>query len=97
MKRTVKRSGVTFYTYIARCRDGTYYTGYTNDLERRLEEHNDGRGAKYLRGKTPIKIVYTKEYKYYKNALNAERRIKKLRREQKEEMVRIYEKRKLFK
>ena len=49
------------------CGDGTYYTGYTSDLEKRLKEHNDGkRGAKYLRGKIPVKLVYAKEYKYYK-------------------------------
>jgi len=73
------------------CADGTYYTGSTSNLERRIKEHNDGkRGARYLRGKGPVVLVYAKEYSYYKNALHAERSLKKLTRAQKEELIRIY-------
>jgi putative endonuclease len=75
---------------MVRCYDGTYYTGYTKDLENRIALHNSGRGAKYVKGKLPIKLVYAKEYRYYKSALNEERRIKTLKREQKSELVRIY-------
>ena len=83
----IQRSG-RFYVYIVECRDRTYYTGYTNDLENRVKEHNNGkRGAKYLRGKAPVKLVYAKEYRYYKNALRAERDIKKRTRKEKEVMV----------
>jgi len=53
--------------------------------------HNKGNGAKYLRGKLPVELVYAKEYRYYKNALRAERKIKKLRSWQKQELIRIYE------
>lgn len=90
MKRTGK-----FYVYIVECRMGTYYAGSTNNIENRIKLHNSGRGAKYLRGKLPVKLVYKREYKYYKNALHAERDLKKLTRAQKEELVRIYEKSKI--
>lgn len=90
MRDKIKRKDI-FYVYIVRCKDGTYYTGYTNNLENRIKLHNKGDGAKYLRGKLPVKLVYAKEYKYYKNALHAERKIKKLRSWQKQELIRIYE------
>ena len=76
--------------YIVQCMDGTYYTGFTNNLENRIALHNSGNGAKYLKGKLPVKLVYTKEYRYYKNAINAERRLKKLTRKQKLNLIRIY-------
>lgn len=79
--------------YIVKCQDGTYYTGYASDLEKRLKEHNDSeRGAKYLRGKTPVRLAYAKEYSYYRNAVRAERDIKRLTRKRKEELMAIYEK-----
>lgn len=76
-----------YFVYIVRCKSGFYYTGYTNNLERRLNEHNSGRGSKYLRGKRPVQLVYAKEYKYYKNALNAERHIKTLPKKRKEALI----------
>lgn len=70
-----------------RCRNGTLYTGYTNDLKKRLKLHNEGKGAKYLRGKAPIKLVWCKEYKYYKWAVRLEFAIKKLTKKDKELLV----------
>ncbi len=90
MMKKIKRYD-NFRVYIVRCSHGTYYTGYTNNLEYRLRLHNNGKGAKYLRGKVPVQLVYAKEYKYYKNALHAERNMKKMTRKQKEELIRIYE------
>lgn len=81
-----------YYVYIIEDSHGIYYTGYTNNLENRIKLHAQGRGAKYLRGKGPLKLVYVKEYRYYKNALHAERKIKRLRRKQKEDLVKIYAK-----
>jgi len=82
-----------YFVYIVECQNGTYYTGYTNDLDNRVKEHNNSkRGAKYLRGKLPVRLVWCKEYRYYKNALHTERNIKKLTREQKKELVKIYAK-----
>ena len=72
------------------CRDGTYYTGSTNNLANRLKLHNNGHGAKYVRGKGPVRLVYVKEYKDYRRALQAERALKKLTRKQKEELIKIY-------
>jgi putative endonuclease len=85
----MKRSG-NFYVYMVKCRNGAYYTGSTNDLQNRIKLHNSGHGAKYLRGKLPVELVYAKEYRYYKNALHAERRLKGLRRCQKEELIKSY-------
>jgi putative endonuclease len=86
----VKRKDI-FYVYIVRCADGTYYTGYTNNLEKRIKLHNNRNGARYLKSKLPVRLVYAKEYRYYKNVLHAERRIKKLRSWQKQELIRVYE------
>ncbi|MBI5049841.1 MAG: GIY-YIG nuclease family protein [Nitrospirae bacterium] len=80
-----------FFVYIVKCANGTYYTGYTNNLENRIKLHNKGDGAKYLKGKLPVQLVYAKEYKYYKNALHAERNLKKLTRKEKEVLISNYE------
>lgn len=69
------------------CSDGTYYTGSTPYLENRLKLHNSGHGAKCLRGKRPVKLIYTKWYRSRANALRAEREIKSLSRHQKTEMI----------
>lgn len=76
-----------FYVYILKCLDGTYYTGYTPDIERRVKLHNNGKGAKYTRERRPVELVWCKEYKYFKNAFMAEKRIKKLTRRQKEALI----------
>ena len=87
MKIRFNRSG-RFFVYILECRDGTYYTGYTNDLGRRVKEHNENkRGAKYTRYKRPVKVVWKKEYRYLCYAMRAEYRIKQLNRGQKELLV----------
>jgi putative endonuclease len=57
---------------MVQCKDGTYYTGYTKDLENRIALHKSGRGAKYVKYKLPAELVYAKQYRYYKNALNEE-------------------------
>lgn len=89
MRKKIDRSGL-FYVYIVQCKNGTYYTGYTSDIGQRVAMHNSGHGAKYLKGKGPVVLVYAKKYKYYKNALHAERNLKKLTRAQKEELIKIY-------
>ena len=79
-----------YYVYIVECVGGTYYTGSTNNLENRLKLHNKGNGSKYLRGRGPVTLVYAKEYRYYKNAMRAERYLKRQTRRYKEELVKIY-------
>lgn len=71
------------FVYMLRCKDGSLYTGWTNDLEHRLAMHNSGRGAKYTRGRGPLELVYTEELPDKEAALRRECAIKKLRREQK--------------
>lgn len=71
------------FVYMLRCKDGSLYTGWTNDLEHRLAMHNSGRGAKYTRGRAPLELVYSEELPDKEAALRRECAIKKLRREQK--------------
>jgi len=85
MKKFKRRD--VFYVYILECQKGTYYTGYTNNLEKRLKLHNNGKGAKYLRGKGPLKLVWAKGYKYLRYAMSAEYKIKQLNRRQKESLI----------
>jgi len=87
MKRKFTRQG-KFCVYILRCQDGTFYTGHTNDLDRRLEQHNGSKGAWYTKFKSPVELAWNKKYSYFKSAFKTERRIKKLTRKQKEKLVR---------
>lgn len=73
--------------YIVECNDGTYYTGYTPDLERRVKLHNAGRGAKYTKYRRPVKLIWHKEYRYFKHAFLEEKRIKGLTRPEKDKLV----------
>ena len=72
-----------WYLYILRCGDGTLYTGITTDVARRLEAHRQGRGAKYTRGRGPLRLVYREEMESWPAALRREAAIKKLTRAQK--------------
>ena len=75
------------YAYIVKCSDGTYYTGYTNDLEKRLLAHNAGKGAKYTRNRLPVELVYFEEYEDKSEAMKREYAIKRLTRKQKEKLI----------
>ncbi|KAF0109339.1 MAG: hypothetical protein FD146_383 [Anaerolineaceae bacterium] len=76
-----------FFCYIVECADGTYYTGWSADPERRVRQHNAGRGARYTRGRLPVRLVYVEEQPDKVSALRRERQIKKLTRDKKEQMV----------
>ena len=76
-----------FWAYIIQCADSTYYAGSTNNLENRLRLHNAGKGAKYVRGRGPVAVVYQQAYRSNNRALQAERALKKLTRRQKEALV----------
>lgn len=78
--------------YVVRCRDNSLYTGYTNHLERRIKQHNDGKGAKYTRARRPVTLVYTQPYPDKSQALKAEVRFKKLSKAQKEAIIADYQK-----
>ncbi|MDP8253253.1 MAG: GIY-YIG nuclease family protein [Candidatus Kaelpia aquatica] len=87
MSKKIKRSG-SFYVYILECSDGTFYTGYTKNIEARIGLHSSGKGAKYTRDRRPVKLAWVKEYKYFKRAFMRELEIKRMSRKKKEELVR---------
>ena len=77
-----------YYVYILFCADKTMYTGITTDLERRVAEHNSSpKGAKYTKGRRPVKVIYTAKLPDKSSALREEIRIKKMTRKEKLEMV----------
>ena len=81
-----KRSG-GFFVYMLKCSDKTYYTGYTPDVTGRLDAHNRAKGAKYTRGRLPVELVWQKKYRTKGRAMSVEAAVKKLSREQKQELV----------
>ena len=80
-----------WYLYILRCRDNTLYTGITTNLEKRLESHRSGKGAKYTRGRTPLELVYREECENHSHALKRELAIKALTRTEKETLIKSSE------
>lgn len=72
--------------YIVQCSDGTLYTGWTVDIDRRVSQHNEGKGAKYTKTRRPVKLVYIEEQPDKKTALKRERAIKALSRKKKLEL-----------
>ena len=80
---------MAYYTYMVRCSDNTLYTGYTNDLDNRIEAHNEGRGAKYTRGRGPVELVYFEEYPTKEEAMSREWHIKRLTRSEKEKIIKL--------
>ena len=77
----------TWYLYILKCKDGTFYTGITTDVEKRLEMHRSGKGAKYTRGRGPLELVYTEECENHSHALKREYEVKKLPKEHKLQLI----------
>ncbi|MCD5326083.1 MULTISPECIES: GIY-YIG nuclease family protein [Pontibacillus] len=73
--------------YMLRCKDNTIYTGYTNHLENRLRMHEEGKGAKYTRGRGPFTLLYCASFSSKREALREEYRIKQLTRIQKERLI----------
>ena len=82
------------YTYIVKCSDETLYTGWTNNLEKRLEAHNSGKGAKYTKTRRPVKLVYFEEYDTKQEAMKREYAIKQLSRQKK--LALIYSRQSIF-
>ena len=75
------------YAYIIKCSDDTLYTGWTNDLEKRIKAHNTGIGAKYTRPRLPVKLVYYEECATKEEAMSREWHIKQLTRAEKLELI----------
>ena len=76
-----------YYTYMLRCQDNSLYTGYTDNVEKRLTTHNEGKGAKYTRGRLPVVLVYHEEFPDKSSAIKREIEIKKLSKEKKEKLA----------
>ncbi len=76
-----------FTTYIVRCSDGTLYTGYSRDLQKRLAQHNAGLGAVYTRGRRPVCLVYAEAFPTQREAMQRECRLKKWSRAKKEALI----------
>lgn len=77
----------TFFTYIVRCSDSTLYIGWTIDLNDRLDAHNEGRGAKYTRGRGPVQLMASWKLESKTEAMRLEYALKKLSRREKEELI----------
>jgi putative endonuclease len=75
------------YCYIVQCSDGTYYTGWAVDPEKRLAVHNKGRGARYTKTRRPVKLVYVEEQPDRSTAMKRERAIKAMTREGKKKLI----------
>lgn len=75
------------YTYMVECSDGSYYTGWTNHLEKRIQDHNDGKGAKYTKAKRPVTLVYYETFATKEEAMKREYAIKQMKRKEKEALI----------
>lgn len=75
------------YTYIVRCADDTLYTGWTNNLEKRIATHNEKKGAKYTKSRTPVELVYFECFDTKEEAMSREFHIKKLSRKEKLDLI----------
>lgn len=75
------------YTYILRCRDNSLYTGWTNNLEKRIEAHNAGKGAKYTKARLPVELVYYEQFETKEEAMRREYAIKQMSKKEKEKLL----------
>lgn len=78
------------YTYIVRCRDDSLYCGWTNHLEKRIQTHNAGRGAKYTKSRLPVELVYFEVFETKQEAMRREYAIKQLKRKEKEKLILLF-------
>ncbi len=80
------------YVYILRCADNTYYTGWTTDVENRLRMHNTGKASRYTRSRIPVSLVYVEKLGDKSTALKREHQIKKMKRCDKDSLIKRTEK-----
>lgn len=76
-----------YYAYLVRCADGSLYAGFTNDLAKRVEKHNAGKGAKYTRARLPVELVYFEEFETEHEARSREWHLKRLSHAEKARLV----------
>ena len=82
MKEEIKN-----YTYMLLCADGTYYTGWTNQIRKRIRAHNSGKGAKYTKARLPVELVYYEAFDTKEEAMSREWHIKRLSRSEKQKLI----------
>jgi Predicted endonuclease containing a URI domain len=75
------------YTYILQCADGSLYTGWTNNLAKRVADHNEGKGAKYTKGRGPVTLAYYEAFDTKEEAMRREYAIKQLSKEEKQKLI----------
>ena len=75
------------YTYLVECADGTLYCGWTNDIDKRMKAHNEGKGAKYTRSRLPVRLVYSESFETKEEAMSRECGIKRLSRKEKLRLI----------
>lgn len=75
------------YTYILKCKDGSLYTGWTNNLEKRIKDHNAGKGAKYTKSRRPVELVYYETFDTKEEAMKREYAVKQLSRTKKIQLI----------
>ena len=85
----MKEENYMNYTYIVRCKDGSLYCGWTNNLEKRIESHNAGTGAKYTKTRRPVELVYYETFDTKEEAMRREYAIKRLSRQQKMKLIEV--------
>lgn len=83
----MEKANASHYFYVAECSDGSYYAGYTNDLDRRIRAHNEGKGAKYTKTRLPVALLFAKPFETKSEALKAEYQFKQLTRKKKEQYL----------
>lgn len=88
--KLVDNQGKHNYIYIVQCRDGSLYTGWTNDLKKRIQAHNAGKGARYTKGRGPVTLVYWEAFSTKKEAMRREYEIKRMARTDKIQLIRSF-------
>lgn len=78
------------YTYMLRCQDGSLYTGWTTDIDKRVRMHNEGKGAKYTHSRRPVKLVYYETFGTKEEAMSREYAIKRLKKKEKEDLAKSW-------
>jgi putative endonuclease len=86
-RRKTNDSETFCYAYIVRCRDGTLYTGWTDNLEKRMKAHNEGKGGRYTQARRPVVLAYYEEFASKKEAMSREWAIKKKTRAAKQRLI----------
>ncbi len=91
INKEINHQEQTAYTYMVRCQEGSLYTGWTNNLEKRVKSHNEGKGAKYTRNRRPVELVYAEVHETKQEAMSREAKIKRFTKKEKEELTEEYQ------